>query len=129
MPRTFFTGLFPSLGHNPLPALSTLNLYLTRNIRRLCQLGYLYLHFIIELHSLSKVVGTHAVLDCKSISIICYAQYRSPPPSPINVAFSIYIPKRIKSDRKWHTTLNRGRGEGEMTLVEIKDFCYLSQYI
>jgi hypothetical protein len=44
--------------------------------------------------SLSEVVGTHVVLDCKWITTVFYTQYRSPPPppppphppTPINVA-------------------------------------------
>jgi hypothetical protein len=38
--------------------------------------------------SLSEVVGTHVVLDCKWIITAFYTQYRSPfpPPTPINVA-------------------------------------------
>jgi hypothetical protein len=38
--------------------------------------------------SLSEVVGTHVVLDCKWVITVFYTQYRSPPPppTPINVA-------------------------------------------
>jgi hypothetical protein len=36
--------------------------------------------------SLSEVVGTHVVLDCKWITTVSYTHYRSPPPTPINVA-------------------------------------------
>jgi hypothetical protein len=38
--------------------------------------------------SLSEVIGTHVVLDCKWIITAFYTQYRSPPPppTPINVA-------------------------------------------
>jgi hypothetical protein len=66
------------------------------------------------LQSLSKVVGTHAVLRRKSIYTVCYTQYSTPPPppSPINVVFSIRIPILIKLGEQWHTTLNRGRGGG-----------------
>ena len=41
-----------------------------------------------KLQSLSEVVGTHVVLDCKWIITVFYTQYRSPPPppTPINVA-------------------------------------------
>jgi hypothetical protein len=72
--------------------------------------------------SLSKVVGTHAVLRRKSIYTVCYTQYRTPPPppSPINVVFSILISILIKVDEQWHTTLNRGGGS---TFVKIKGFC------
>jgi predicted transport protein len=40
------------------------------------------------LQSLSEVVGTHVVLDCKWSITVFYTQYRSPPPppTPINVA-------------------------------------------
>jgi hypothetical protein len=43
---------------------------------------------LISLQSLSEVVGTHVVLDCKWIITVFYTQYRSapPPPTPINVA-------------------------------------------
>ena len=43
--------------------------------------------------SLSEVVGTHVVLDCKWIITVFYTQYRSPPPppTPINVAGNYII--------------------------------------
>jgi hypothetical protein len=72
--------------------------------------------------SLSKVVGTHAVLRRESIYTVCYTQYRlpPPPPSPINVVFSIRIPILIKLDEQWHTTLNRGLGDRH--LLKLKGF-------
>jgi hypothetical protein len=37
------------------------------------------------IQSLSEVVGTHVVLDCKWIITVFYTQYRSPPPPPIPI--------------------------------------------
>jgi hypothetical protein len=76
-----------------------------------------------RLQSLSKFVGTHPVLDRKSIeySPSHTIRHTSPPPSPINVAFSIQIAKRIKSDKKG--TQHWISGGGESRFVEIIDFC------
>ena len=60
--------------------------------------------------SLSEVVGTHVVLDCKWIITVFLhtIPLPSPHPTPINV------------DKKWDTTLNRGGG---LTFIEIQRFC------
>ena len=55
-----------------------------------CDSEYNYIPgYIIEdesndtiLQSLSEVVGTHVVLDCKWIITVIYTQYHSPLPSP-----------------------------------------------
>jgi hypothetical protein len=57
--------------------------------------------------SLSEVVGTHVVLDCKWITTVFYTQYCSPPPPPPQSM--LLQPKHIEPDEKWDTTLNRGR--------------------
>ena len=59
--------------------------------------------------SLSEVVGTHVVLDCKWIITVFYTQNSPPPPPPQSMLLQ---PKHIKPDGKWDTTLNRGRGGG-----------------
>ena len=62
--------------------------------------------------SLSEVVGTHVVLDCKWIITVFYTQYHSPPPTPLHptpLQSMLLQPKHIKPDEKWDTTLNRGR--------------------
>ena len=55
--------------------------------------------------SLSEVVGTHVILDCKWIITVFHTQYRyRPPPQSM-----LLITKHIKPDQKLDTTLNRGR--------------------
>ena len=64
--------------------------------------------------SLSEVVETHIVLACKWI----IAPLPLPPPQTM-----LFKPKHIKPDEKWETTLNRGRGGGGLSFVEIQRFC------
>ena len=72
------------------------------------------------LQSLSKVVGTHAVLDCKSIYIFVTDNIS---PLPNQCCFlNLCTKMHRRSDGKWQTTLNMGR-EGDDVIVEIKDFC------
>ena len=65
--------------------------------------------------SLSEVVGTHVVLDCKWI-ITDFTHHTAPLPQSMLLQL-----KHIKPDEKWDTTLNRGRGG--LTFVEIQRFC------
>jgi hypothetical protein len=57
---------------------------------------------IDNLQSFSEAVGTHVVLDCKLISTVSYAQYRSPPPAKhIKTHFGFSSrEKHINSTRK-----------------------------
>jgi hypothetical protein len=69
---------------------------------------------LISLQSLSEVVGTHVVLDCKWIITVFLHTIRIPLPSPSPALpppqSMLLQPKHIKPDGKWDTTLNRGRG-------------------
>jgi hypothetical protein len=63
--------------------------------------GHRTLDLWVDLQSLSEVVGTHVVLDCKWIITVFYTQYRSPPPPPPQSM--LLQPKHIKPDEKWGT--------------------------
>jgi hypothetical protein len=67
--------------------------------------------------SLSEVVGTHVVLDCKWIITVFYTQYRSPPPNPINVAPT----KTHQTWREMGHNIEQGAG-GIDVLLKFKGF-------
>jgi hypothetical protein len=72
-----------------------------------------------KVQSLSEVIGTHVVLDCKWIITVFYTQYRSPPPppTPINVVST-------KTHQTWREMgHNIEQGAGGLTFVEIQRFC------
>jgi hypothetical protein len=73
--------------------------------------------------SLSKVVGTHAVLRRKSIYTVCYTQYRTPPQSMLFSRFEYQYSSNLTNNGTQHwIRVGGGGGGGDRHLLKLKGF-------